>query len=239
MLPDAMGAGNGTFRRLWCASSGPSNEHVLCARCIAQTKKSGPEGPLSNCRGRARSARCPPHESGRLLGLGCLAYRQLFANSRRFARTAAQIVKFRPAHVAPALHLDRRDQRRVRLERALDTLAARDLAHGECRIEAAIALGDHHALVRLHAPALTFDDIDVDDHRVAGGELGNRLVEPRDLLALQRFDDVHGVTSFLVGRKAACAQRRAPPDARVNYPLVRPGTATALAAPPAKAYAGR
>src|SRR5688572_1367150 len=90
------------------------------------------------------------------------------ADARRLARALAQVVELRAPHFALALDLDRGDQRRVGLEGALDALARRDLAHDERRVQAAVALGDHHALERLHALPLALDHVHVDDHRVAG-----------------------------------------------------------------------
>ena len=49
---------------------------------------------------------------------------ELLADARRLAGATAQVVELRAAHVALALDLDRRDQRRVGLERALDAFAA-------------------------------------------------------------------------------------------------------------------
>src|SRR6185295_2170713 len=114
---------------------------------------------------RDRSCRCGLTSSG-----------ELFLDPRRLARAAAQVVQLRAAHVAAALDLDRCDQRAVGLERALDTLAARDLANDEARVQAAIALRDHDALECLDALARAFDDVDADDHGVARSERGDGLV---------------------------------------------------------------
>ena len=119
-------------------------------------------------------------------------------------RRLAQVVQLGPAHVAAALDLDAGDQRAVGLEGALDALAAGDLAHGEAAVEAAVALGDHHAFVSLHALARAFDDVDADDDGVAGGELGNRLAETGDFFLLEGLDQVHGVAP---GDRARAAQR--------------------------------
>src|SRR5438477_7792584 len=101
-----------------------------------------------------------------------------FPNSRRLARAAAQVVELRAPHVALALHLDRGDERRIGLEGALDALARGDLAHDERRGEAAVALRDDHALEGLHALPLALDDVDVDDDRVAGREIGDLALQP-------------------------------------------------------------
>src|SRR5882762_10429326 len=102
-----------------------------------------------------------------LLRLAFGAARSL-ADARRLAGAIAQVVELRAAHVALALHLDRRDERRIGLEGALDALARGDLAHDERGVQAAVPLGDHHALEGLRALALALDDVDIDDHGVAG-----------------------------------------------------------------------
>jgi hypothetical protein len=129
--------------------------------------------------------------SARAIRLLVLTMGELLANTRRFARAIAQVVELGAAHVALALDFDARDQRRVGLERSLDAFAARDLAHDERRIEAAVALGDDHAFVGLHALALAFDDVDVDDHGVARREIRHRLAQTGHFFLFQRIDDVH------------------------------------------------
>src|SRR5207253_1501723 len=93
---------------------------------------------------------------------------ELLLDARRLARALAQVVQLGAAHVAAALHFDGRDQRAVDLESALDAFAAADLAHDEAGVQAAVALGNDDAFVGLHALAAAFDDVDIDDHRVAG-----------------------------------------------------------------------
>src|SRR5438067_5772940 len=97
---------------------------------------------------------------------------ELLADARGLAREPAQVIELRAPHLALALHLDRGERRRIRLERALHALAARDLAHDERGVEAAVALGDHHAFVRLLALLVALDDDDLDDDGVAGAEVG-------------------------------------------------------------------
>src|ERR1700709_2443204 len=92
---------------------------------------------------------------------GILVMLELLADACRLARTRAEVVQLGATHVALALDLDRGEQRRIRLEGALDAFAARDLAYRERRIEAAVALGDDHALICLHPLALAFDDAHV------------------------------------------------------------------------------
>src|SRR5881227_2452340 len=125
-----------------------------------------------------------------LLRLALGAARSL-ADARRLAGARAQVIELRAAYVALSLHLDRGDERRIGLEGALDALARGDLAHDEGGVEAAIPLGDHHALEGLHALALALDHVDVDEHGIAGLEVGNGLAQPLDLFLLDRLDQVH------------------------------------------------
>src|SRR5690606_36031199 len=80
---------------------------------------------------------------------------------------------------------------RIELEGPLDALARGDLAHRERRVEAAVAARDDDALVGLDPLAGALDDVDVDDHRVAGGEFGDFLAQPGDFLLFELLDDVH------------------------------------------------
>src|SRR3546814_18991241 len=62
--------------------------------------------------------------------LACLGGRSIVAklrNSGRFARAAALIVKFRPAHHAPANDIAPLDVRRVEREHTLPTIAERNI----------------------------------------------------------------------------------------------------------------
>src|SRR6266480_5279955 len=141
-----------------------------------------------------------------LFGLGAVAACELFANTRRFTRTFTQVVELRSPHVALALDLDRGDQRRIRLKCALDAFAARDLAHGERRVEAAIAFCNYDTLIGLHAFALALDDTDVDDDGVAGREDGNGLAQARNLFLLQLLDDVHCISPERYCANRSCSK---------------------------------
>src|SRR5439155_7067478 len=99
--------------------------------------------------------------------LPAVVMRELLANARRLSGALAQIIEFGTTYVALALDLDARDQRRVRLKCAFDTLAAGNLAHHKRRIQTAIALGDYHSLERLHALAFAFYNADADDDGIA------------------------------------------------------------------------
>src|SRR2546426_3535620 len=110
-----------------------------------------------------------------LVGLLALAVRELFADARGFPRAATQIVELGAAHVALAFDFDASDEWRVRLKSTLDAFAAGDFAHDERRVEATVALGDNHTLVRLYPLTLAFHHVDVDNYRVAWREFGDRL----------------------------------------------------------------
>src|SRR5258708_79535 len=113
------------------------------------------------------------------------------ADARPLTRELAHVIELGAAHVAFALELDRVDQRGIGLEGALDALARGHLAHGERGIDAAVLLGDHHALVGLDSLALAFNDADVDDHRVARGKLGDLLPHALDFFLFELLNDVH------------------------------------------------
>src|SRR5262245_40059474 len=121
---------------------------------------------------------------------GALAY------AGRLAGACAQVVELRAAHVALALELDRGDERRVGLEGALDALAGGDLAHHERRIQAAVLLGDDHALEGLHALSLAFHHVDVHDDRIAGREIGDVPREALDFFLFDGLDQIHGIASL-------------------------------------------
>src|SRR2546421_3857134 len=156
------------------------------------------------------------------------------ADARRLARACAQVVELRAAHIALALHLDRGDERRVGLESALDAFARGDLAHDERRVETAVALGDHHAFECLHALALAFDHVHVDDHGVARREVGNAAREALDLFLLESPDEIHAlapvfVLEFLQQFLFLCAELT--PRDQLGPP--QPGPAERLLQPPA------
>src|SRR6185295_7053004 len=126
----------------------------------------------------------------------------LLFDAGRFAREVAQVVKLRATHAASALHRDVADRRAVRLEHALHTLAVRDLAHRERGVEAAIALRDDDAFVRLHALAIALDHLHLHDDGIAG-------IEVRHLARHARlFDLLNDVVSHV--RHLTRPYRRAP-----------------------------
>src|SRR5436190_14105614 len=124
-----------------------------------------------------------------LRGAALFARAGLLADPSRLAGALAQVVELGAAHVALPLHLDRGDERREALESALHALARRDLAHDEGRVEAAVALGDHHALEGLHALPLALDHVDVDEHGVAGLEVRDLALQALDFFLLDRLDE--------------------------------------------------
>src|SRR5688500_206454 len=92
---------------------------------------------------------------------------EIFLDAGSLAFQATQVVQLRAAHLAATLQHHRLDRRAVRLEHALDAGAVRDLAHGEGRVQARVLARDDHAFVGLHALAVAFLDLHVDDHGVA------------------------------------------------------------------------
>src|SRR4249919_1618002 len=96
---------------------------------------------------------------------------QVFLDARLLALQFAQVIQLARTHVTATLDRHRVDDRAVRLEHALDAEAVRDLAHGEGGVDAGVLLGDDHAFVGLHALAIAFLDLDVDDDRVARAEV--------------------------------------------------------------------
>src|SRR5690606_17107860 len=136
----------------------------------AVNEKTGPKTRFSCCVAWRRSALL----LGSALGSGGLVV-QLFLDTRGLARTLAQVVELGATDVTAALHFDAGHQRRVGLERTLDTFARRDLADDECGVETAVALGDDNAFEGLEPLASAFLDLHLDDHGVAGTEFGDGL----------------------------------------------------------------
>src|SRR5690606_39624317 len=97
----------------------------------------------------------------------------LFLDTRGLSAALAQVVELRASHVTAALDLDLGDRRAVRLKHPLDALAVRDLAHGERRVQAAIALRDHDALVGLQPLAIALGDSHLHDDGITRSEVRN------------------------------------------------------------------
>src|SRR5215467_5301960 len=181
------------------------------------------------------------------------AMRLALEDAGRLAAPSAQVIELGPAHLAAAHDLDRVDHRRVEREHALDALAVRDLAHREALVEAVTGAADAYALVGLHAGALALHHLDVDDKRVARGEIGDVLAggKLRHLLFFELFDQIHGMSPSAaprsVGRPAVfgaastikfrpCHPRGRPPGA--GKPLISwsDGPPTGPADAPASAF---
>src|SRR5579863_2581296 len=115
-------------------------------------------------------------------------------NAGRFAAPATQVIELGAAHLAAAHHLDGIDHRRIEWKDALDALAIGNLAHGEILVEPAAGTADADAFVGLHAAALAFDDLDVNDERIARLEIGDFLAggKLRHLFVFDFFEQVHG-----------------------------------------------
>src|SRR5262249_44573433 len=100
----------------------------------------------------------------------------LLHDAGRFAAQVAQVIEFGATHLAATHHLDRVDHRGEDREHAFHALAIGNLAHGEALVDAATGAADADALIGLHAGAIAFHDLDIDDHGVAWREIGDVLL---------------------------------------------------------------
>src|SRR4029078_9393379 len=128
-----------------------------------------------------------------LLADGGSALGLLFDDSGRLAAQVAQVIQLGATHLAAAHHGDRVDHRRHHGEYALDAFAVGNLANGEALVEPAAGAADADAFIGLHARAVAFDHLDVDDHGVARSELRNNLAggQPVELLFFELLNEVH------------------------------------------------
>src|ERR1700738_3257844 len=136
-----------------------------------------------------RQIHCGPN----LLAHGGGAVLLLLADAGRFAAQITQVIELGAAHLAATHHRDRVDHRRHHREYAFHAFAVGNLAHRKTLIEPAAGTADADAFIGLHAGAVAFDHLDVDDHGVAGREVGN-LPGGRQLVALflcELLDEVH------------------------------------------------
>src|SRR6202166_4700317 len=92
----------------------------------------------------------------------------LLDDAGRLAAQIAQVIKLGATHLAAAHHLDRVDHRRHHREYAFHAFAVGNLANRKALIEPAAGAADADAFIGLHARTVAFDDLDVDDHGVAG-----------------------------------------------------------------------
>ena len=116
---------------------------------------------------------------------------QLFLDTRRLAAAATQVVQLGAAHVTTALDFDFGDQWTVDLEGTLDAFAIGDLANDETRIEAAIALGNHHTFKSLHALAGTFNHINADNDSVTRCVNRDDFVQSRNFFLLKGLNQIY------------------------------------------------
>src|SRR5690606_2960474 len=103
-------------------------------------------------------------------GQRSVAAAYLFLDTCRLAGALAQEVQLGATYVTATLDLDAVDQRAVRLEYTLNANTVGNLAHGKGRVQAAVALGNHHTLERLDTLAITFLHLHVDGNGVARAE---------------------------------------------------------------------
>src|SRR5882724_6508842 len=182
--------------------------------------------------GQQKSARQTPRLSSNSMRRGLLADSRrplgLLDDAGRLAAQVAQVIQLGAAHLAAAHHLDRVDHRRHHREYAFDAFTVGDLAHRKTLVEPAAGTADADAFIGLHARAVAFDHLDVDDHGVAGSEFRNRFAGGQffELLFFELLNEVHG--GFSIG--GAPQPRNARGLARVFvYParIWRPYTAKA------------
>src|SRR5690606_22843645 len=112
-------------------------------------------------------------------------------DTSRFARTIAQVVQLRATYVTATLDFDRRDQRRIQLERTFHAFTRRDLANDEVRVQTTVTTRDHDAFVCLCTLAGAFDHVDADGDRIARCKVGDVLAETGDFFLLELLDQIH------------------------------------------------
>src|SRR6202166_2263931 len=76
-------------------------------------------------------------------------------DARGLAGQITQVVELGAPYGSPPLHADFADGGTMGLKHALHAFTVRNLAHRERRVQTAILLRDHHALVGLNALAIT------------------------------------------------------------------------------------
>src|SRR5436309_1067831 len=103
------------------------------------------------------AARCPYH---------------LFSDGRRFlAFAGSKVIQSGAANATLLLHLDFCDSRRMQRENALDALAVRDSAYGECFVKSAAFTANHYACEYLDSFLVPFRNASMNAHAVADGKL--------------------------------------------------------------------
>src|SRR3974390_1055488 len=118
----------------------------------------------------------------------------LLHDTRRLAATPAQVIELGAAHFSAPHYLDGVDHRRIERKHAFHAFAVGNLANREILVQAGARAPDTHALIGLDARALALDHLVVDQHRIAGAEIGNLLAgrEFCDLLVFELLNDIHG-----------------------------------------------
>src|SRR5215471_20096552 len=84
-----------------------------------------------------------------------------FLDTGRFTAQVTNVVQLRASHASGADDFDLIDDLRVKRENAFDSVSKRNLAHRECRADAAVFLGNTHALKDLDAFLVALSDFDV------------------------------------------------------------------------------
>ena len=105
----------------------------------------------------------------------------LFADFCLLAAKRAQVVELGATHVAAADELDVVDDRRVDRELSLDADLERDLADVECLADSVTVSADNNTLENLDSAAVTFNNVDVNLHRVTDAEVGDVAAERRGI----------------------------------------------------------
>src|SRR5215469_8249057 len=108
--------------------------------------------------------------------LGALGVVLTLEDTRGFSAPTAQVIKLGAADLAAADHLDGVDHRRIERKHALDALAIGDFTHCEVLVEPGAGAAACKPMRAFASAALAFDDLDVDDKRIA-------WLEVRDILA--------------------------------------------------------
>jgi hypothetical protein len=119
-----------------------------------------------------------PGSRRKLRSAGASAF--AFAETRRFAFEATEVIQLGSANPAGADDVDMIDNSGVHRENALDALAEANLADGDRFTHSGVVSGDYGTFEDLQALFVTFPDLDVDFDGVARPECGE--VRPEILL---------------------------------------------------------
>src|SRR3954451_23052883 len=117
----------------------------------------------------------------------------LFDDAGRLAAQIAQVIQLSAPHLAASHHLDRVDHRRHHRKYAFHTFAIGNLADREAFVEPGTGSADADTFIGLHAGAIAFHHLDVDDQGVARSEFRNCLAGGQlfELLFFQLLNEVH------------------------------------------------